>query len=101
MGAVSIYIASKHAVEGLTKSVALEFARQNIRVNAVAPGVIATDMFQRFAGGEMGDQITSMIPVGRKGVAAEIASAVLYLCSDEAKFTIGTSLIIDGGWVAQ
>src|SRR5204862_1934585 len=71
MGEVSIYIASKHAVEGLTKSVALEVARQNIRVNAVAPGVIATDMFDRFAGKELGDQIASMIPVGRKGVTEE------------------------------
>ena len=101
MGEVSIYIASKHAVEGLTKSVALEFARQNIRVNAVAPGVIATDMFARFAGEELGDQIASMIPVGRKGVTEEIAAAVLYLCSDDAKFIIGTSLVVDGGWVAQ
>jgi NAD(P)-dependent dehydrogenase (short-subunit alcohol dehydrogenase family) len=101
MGGVSIYIASKHAVEGLTKAVALEFAKQNIRVNAVAPGVIATDMFDRFAGGELGDQITSMIPVGRKGVTEEIAASVLYLCSDDAKFTTGTSLVIDGGWIAQ
>jgi NAD(P)-dependent dehydrogenase (short-subunit alcohol dehydrogenase family) len=89
MGEVSIYIASKHAVEGLTKSVALEFARQNIRVNAVAPGVIATDMFARFAGEELGDQIASMIPVGRKGATEEIAAAVLYLCSDDARFTTG------------
>jgi NAD(P)-dependent dehydrogenase (short-subunit alcohol dehydrogenase family) len=101
LGEVSIYIASKHTVEGLTKSVALEFARQNIRVNAVAPGVIATDMFTRFAGDELGDQITSMIPVGRKGVTEEIAAAVLYLCSDDAKFTTGASLVIDGGWIAQ
>src|SRR5947207_2329793 len=101
LGEVSIYIASKHAVEGLTKSVALEFARRNIRINAVAPGVIATDMFARFAGGELGDQIASMIPVGRKGVTEEIAAAVLYLCSDDAKFTTGTSLVVDGGWIAQ
>jgi NAD(P)-dependent dehydrogenase (short-subunit alcohol dehydrogenase family) len=98
---VSAYVASKHAVEGLTKSVALEFARRNIRINAVAPGVIATEMFDRFAGDELGDQITSMIPVGRKGVTEEIAAAVLYLCSDDAKFTIGTSLVVDGGYVAQ
>src|SRR2546426_5873009 len=97
---VSIYIASKHAVEGLTKSVALEFARRNIRINSVAPGVIATDMFDRFAEGAMRDQITSMIPVGRMGVTEEIAAAVLYLCSDDAKFTTGTSLVVDGGWVA-
>jgi NAD(P)-dependent dehydrogenase (short-subunit alcohol dehydrogenase family) len=101
MGEVSVYIASKHAVEGLTKSLALEFARRNVRINAVAPGVIATDMFARFAGDELGDQITSMIPVGRKGVSEEIAAAVMYLCSDDAKFTTGTSLIVDGGWVAQ
>src|SRR5437899_6438772 len=97
---VSIYIASKHAVEGLTKSVALEFARRNVRINAVAPGVIATDMFDRFADGASRDQITSMIPVGRMGVSEEIAAAVLYLCSDNAKFTTGTSLVVDGGWVA-
>src|SRR6266545_6100800 len=97
---VSIYISSKHAVEGLTKSVALEFAKQNIRINAIAPGVIATEMFDRFAGDELRDQITAMIPVGRSGVTEEIAAAVLYLCSDDAKFTIGTSLVVDGGWVA-
>jgi NAD(P)-dependent dehydrogenase (short-subunit alcohol dehydrogenase family) len=98
---VSVYVASKHAVEGLTKSVALEFARRNIRVNAIAPGVIATEMFDRFAGDELRDQITSITPVGRVGAAEEIAAAVLYLCSDDAKFTIGTSLIVDGGYVAQ
>src|SRR5207248_2674791 len=100
LGEVSIYIASKHAVEGLTKSVALEFARRNVRINAVAPGVIATDMFDRFADGASRDQMTSMIPVGRMGVSEEIAAAVLYLCSDNAKFTTGTSLVVDGGWVA-
>src|SRR5438876_2598118 len=100
LGQVSVYIASKHAVEGLTKSVALEFAKQNIRINAVAPGVIATDMLDRFADGASRDQITSMIPVGRMGVSEEIAAAVLYLCSDNAKFTTGTSLVVDGGWVA-
>jgi len=98
---VSIYIASKHAVEGLTKSAALEFAKQNIRINAVAPGVIATEMFDRFAGDELRDQIASIVPVGRVGVGEEIAAAVLYLASDVAKFTTGTSLIVDGGWVAQ
>ena len=76
---VSVYIASKHAVEGLTKAVALEFAKQNIRINAVAPGVIATEMFDRFAGDELRDQIVSFTPVGRVGVAEEIAAAVLYL----------------------
>src|SRR6266853_4948895 len=98
---VSIYIASKHAVEGLTKAVALEFAKQNIRVNSIAPGVIATEMLDRFAGEEMRAQLTSIVPVGRVGASEEIAAAVLYLCSDDAKFTSGTSLVVDGGYVAQ
>src|SRR2546421_10758053 len=98
LGQGSVYIASKHAGEGLTKSVALEFARQNIRINAVAPGVIATEMFDRFAGDEMRDQITAITPVGRIGASEEIASAVLYLVSDDAKFTTGTSLVVDGGY---
>lgn len=97
---VSVYIASKHAVEGLTKSVALEFAKQNIRINAVSPGIIATEMFDRFAGDELRDQIISTVPVGRVGASEEIAAAVLYLASDTAKFTTGTSLIVDGGFVA-
>lgn len=97
---VSVYIASKHAVEGLTKSVALEFAKQNIRVNAIAPGVIATEMFDRFAGEGFRDQIVSSVPVGRVGGGEEIAAAVLYLASDTAKFTTGASLVVDGGFVA-
>jgi NAD(P)-dependent dehydrogenase (short-subunit alcohol dehydrogenase family) len=97
---VSVYIASKHAVEGLTKSVALEFAKQNIRVNAVAPGIVATEMFDRFAGDELRDRIISTVPVARVGAADEIAAAVLYLASDAAKFTTGTSLVVDGGFVA-
>jgi NAD(P)-dependent dehydrogenase (short-subunit alcohol dehydrogenase family) len=104
MGQVSIYIASKHAVEGLTKAVALEFARQNIRVNAVAPGTTATDMFDRAfgkAGDEVRDSVISSVPVGWVGSSEQIAAAVLYLCSDEAKFTTGTSLVVDGGWLAQ
>jgi NAD(P)-dependent dehydrogenase (short-subunit alcohol dehydrogenase family) len=103
MGQVSIYTASKHAVEGLTKALALEFAKQNIRINAVAPGAIATEMFDRFAGkhSEVLDSLSSLIPVGRIGASEEIAAAVLYLCSDNAKFTVGTSLVVDGGFVAQ
>jgi len=103
MGQVSIYIASKHAVEGLTKALALEFAKQNIRINAVAPGAIATEMFDRFAGkhSEVLDSLKSLIPVGRIGASEEIAAAVLYLCSDNAKFTTSTSLVVDGGFIAQ
>jgi NAD(P)-dependent dehydrogenase (short-subunit alcohol dehydrogenase family) len=96
---VSVYIASKHAVEGLTKAVALEFAKQNIRINAVAPGPIATDMWDRFAE-DASDQIISMIPAARVGSAEEVAAAVLYLASDAAKFITGTSLVVDGGFIA-
>jgi NAD(P)-dependent dehydrogenase (short-subunit alcohol dehydrogenase family) len=96
---VSIYTASKHAVEGLTKALALEFAKQNIRINAIAPGPIATDMWDRFAG-DASVQIISLIPAARIGSAEEIAAAVLYLASDAAKFTTGTSLVVDGGFVA-
>src|SRR3984893_8564655 len=103
MGQVSIYTASKHAVEGLTKALALEFAKQNIRINALAPAGVATDMVDRFAGkeGEMRDYLTSLHPVGRIGSSEEIAAAVLYLCSDDAKFTTGTSLVGDGGMLSQ
>src|SRR5215475_7392152 len=102
LGEVSIYIASKHAVEGLTKAVALEFAKQNIRINAVAPAAVATDMVDRFAGkeGDMRDYLASLHPVGRIGTSEEIAAAVLYLASDAAKFTTGTSLVVDGGFIA-
>jgi NAD(P)-dependent dehydrogenase (short-subunit alcohol dehydrogenase family) len=97
---VSVYIASKHAVEGLTKSVALEFAKQNIRINAIAPGVIATEMLDRFADDALRDQLAAITPVGRIGASEEIAAAVLYLASDAAKFTTGTSLVVDGGFIA-
>jgi NAD(P)-dependent dehydrogenase (short-subunit alcohol dehydrogenase family) len=103
MAQATIYVGSKHAVEGMTKCVALEFARQNIRVNTVSPGGIATDMLERFTNKESAarDAVTGMHPVGRLGQSEEIAAAVLYLCSDAAKFTTGTSLAVDGGWLAQ
>ena len=100
---VTLYVGSKHAVEGITKCVALEFARQNVRVNTVSPAAIATDMVDRFVGkeGAARDGMVAMHPVGRLGQPEEVAAAVLYLCSDAAKFTTGTSLKVDGGWLAQ
>jgi NAD(P)-dependent dehydrogenase (short-subunit alcohol dehydrogenase family) len=99
----SIYVATKHAVEGLTKAVALEFAKQGIRVNAVAPASIETDMIDRLVGkeGDRRNWLLSLHPVGRFGTSEEIAAAVLYLASDAAKFTTGTTLSVDGGWTAQ
>lgn len=104
MAGAAIYIASKHAVEGLTKTAALEYAQQGVRVNAVAPGAIATDMIDRFAGSdgsEMRDGLTQMHPLGRLGTSEEIADAVLFLASDAASFITGESLKVDGGFVAQ
>jgi NAD(P)-dependent dehydrogenase (short-subunit alcohol dehydrogenase family) len=95
----SVYVASKHAVEGLTKVVALEFAKKNIRVNTVAPAGVATDMVDRHSGkqGPRRDAFTALHPVGRLGTSEEIAAAVLYLCSDSAGFTTGSALAVDGG----
>ncbi len=104
MPGASIYIASKHAVEGITKTTALELAGQGIRVNAVAPGAIATEMIDRFAGEEGSDNrqwLASQHPLGRLGHVREIAAAVLYLASDAASFTTGISLPVDGGYLAK
>jgi NAD(P)-dependent dehydrogenase (short-subunit alcohol dehydrogenase family) len=101
---MSVYVASKHAVLGLTKTAALEYAKQNIRVNAVLPGGIDTPMLHRFTGGsgtERSNQLAGMHPIGRLGRPEEIAEAVLWLCSDKASFVTGLSLAADGGWTAQ
>ena len=100
----SVYVASKHAVLGLTKTAALEYARQGIRVNAVAPGGIETPMLDRFTGGrgtDFFDRLAGLHPVGRLGRPEEIADAVVWLCSDKASFVTGVSLAADGGWTAQ
>lgn len=103
MAGASVYIASKHAVEGLTKAAAMEYAKQGIRVNAVAPAVIETDMFERFTGGneEAANYMRSLHPIGRGGRSEEIANPVLFLASDAASFITGASLNVDGGFLAQ
>ncbi len=99
---MSIYAASKHAVIGLTKSAAIEYAKKKIRINAVCPAVIDTDMFRRAyeADPKKAEFAAAMHPVGRVGRVEEIASAVLYLCSDNAGFTTGIALTVDGGATA-
>lgn len=104
MAGMGVYVASKHAVEGLTKSAALEFAKQGIRVNAVAPGAIQTPMVDRFVGGNVEgnpqrDWLASVHPVGRIGTVGEAAHAVIALL--ENPFITGASLVVDGGWTAQ
>lgn len=99
---MSIYAASKHAVIGLTKSAAIEYAKKKLRVNAVCPAVIDTDMFRRAyeADPRKAEYAAAMHPVGRIGLVEEIAAAVLYLCSDGAAFTTGHALAVDGGVTA-
>jgi NAD(P)-dependent dehydrogenase (short-subunit alcohol dehydrogenase family) len=102
--AFGVYNASKFAVEGLTRTAALEYATRGVRVNAVAPAMIVTDMIERFTGGsdtEQGKQMAALHPVGRMGRPEEVAAAVLYLASDAASFTTGISLPVDGGFLAK
>jgi NAD(P)-dependent dehydrogenase (short-subunit alcohol dehydrogenase family) len=97
-----IYIASKHAVLGLTKSAALEYAKSGIRINAIAPGVIETEMFERVAEDkQLAESLKSITPIGHIGDPQEIANAVVWLLSDKASFVLGHTLLVDGGIVSR
>jgi NAD(P)-dependent dehydrogenase (short-subunit alcohol dehydrogenase family) len=100
---VPLYTASKHAVVGLTKAAALQYAKAGIRINVVAPAAIETDMFEAATGGqdEAKAYITGLHPIGRIGTPLEVANAVLFLSSDLASFVTGETLMVDGGLVAQ
>jgi NAD(P)-dependent dehydrogenase (short-subunit alcohol dehydrogenase family) len=98
------YVASKHAVNGLSKSAALEFARKGIRVNTVSPGTIQTDMIMRIVGegeSETRKWWENQHPVGRFGTVEEVAAAVVWLASPASSFVTGTDLAVDGGYLAQ
>jgi NAD(P)-dependent dehydrogenase (short-subunit alcohol dehydrogenase family) len=96
------YVASKHGVVGLTKSVALEFARAGVRVNAVCPGNVRTPMLEGFAGGDQKalEGMGRVTPIGRLAEPAEIAEAIVWLCSGAASFVTGHAMAVDGGVLA-
>jgi len=97
----SVYVASKHAVEGMTKSAALEAASSGVRVNAVAPGPIETGMLDRFTGtSERKAALLQTVPLGRVGDPADIARAAVFLASEKASFITGQILTVDGGKTA-
>ncbi|PYR97017.1 MAG: 3-oxoacyl-ACP reductase [Acidobacteria bacterium] len=98
----TVYCMTKHALEGLTKAMAVELAPSNIRVNAIAPTFLETPMTRSFlADPEFRNWVMSRIPLGRLGRMEEIAGAILFLASPAASLITGTSLVIDGGWTAR
>ncbi len=98
----SIYSARKHAIEGLTKSAALEAASSGVRVNMVAPGPIETGMLKRFTGtDERKAGLAATVPLKRVGRPEEIAQTIVFLASDKASFITGASYLVDGGKTAQ
>lgn len=96
------YVVSKHGIVGLTKTAALEYAKQGIRINAVCPGVIKTAMVDRITGEDktVEKKYKDMEPVGRMGQPQEVAEAIIWLCSDAASFVTGDTMAVDGGWIA-
>ena len=100
---IPVYVASKHAVLGLTKSAPLEYAKSGIRINAIAPGGVETDMLMETVGDDYQflETFKSMHPIGRIGSPEEIANAVVWLLSEKASFVLGHTLIVDGGIVSR
>ena len=103
MAGASVYVASKHAVEGLTKTAALEVAATGVRVNAVAPGPVDTAMLDRFTGGNPDAKagMFAMMPAKRGAQPDEIAQTIVFLASDKARYLTGQSIAVDGGYTAQ
>ncbi|HYW35752.1 MAG TPA: glucose 1-dehydrogenase [Balneolaceae bacterium] len=100
---ISAYVSSKHGINGLTKTAALEYAEKGIRVNSVCPGVIQTPMIDRFVGENEDERqaLVDMHPMKRMGRPEEIAEAVVWLCSEKASFVTGQTLAVDGGFTVR
>jgi NAD(P)-dependent dehydrogenase (short-subunit alcohol dehydrogenase family) len=98
---IALYTASKHGIVGLTKAAALELARSNVRVNAVAPGPVDTGLLHRMVGGHIDlDAIAASVPMGRIAAPREIAAVIVWLCSDAASYVTGHTLAVDGALTA-
>ncbi len=100
---IPIYNGAKHALLGMTKSLGIELAKENIRVNAVCPGAIKTELYDRYIhdNPKGAEAFTKAHPIGRIGRCDEVVGAILYLASDEASFVIGQAITVDGGYTAQ
>jgi NAD(P)-dependent dehydrogenase (short-subunit alcohol dehydrogenase family) len=105
---MAAYVATKHAIVGLTRGAAIEYAARGVRVNAVCPGITRTAQVERFfsmideaAPERVADEFAARVPLGRVGRPEEIAEAVVWMCSPQAGFVTGHPMLVDGGWVAQ
>ena len=98
----ALYTGTKHAIDGMSKAAALEYVKLGIRINCVAPGLMASEMMQRYCDsvGITVQDVADTTPIGRPARPEELASAVLWLCSPGASFAVGTSLVVDGGMIA-
>ncbi len=100
-GAASAYVATKHAVNGLTKAAAMEHAEDHVRINAVGPAFINTPLLSKNLTEDVLDGLASLHPVGRLGTSEEVSALVCFLLSDRASFITGSYHLVDGGYTAQ